>query len=158
MTFSGQPLTASMMEIDLSPSPLYPKARRGGGAYATLTELFSWILFKVVSLTLSSSGVGKLPAEYRGGATRENRISTLLLSRGAAGGARSREYLGPLAGRPHFAVAVVVLVVDMLHGDWLTIMIEIFCGRGLTKSASFRWRYDRRHVGLRDGSRMCTCG
>ena len=41
-----------------------------------MTELFSWILFKVVSLTLSSSGVGKLPAEYRGGATRENRIST----------------------------------------------------------------------------------
>ena len=53
MTFSGQHLTASMLEIDLSPSPLYPKARRGGGAYATLTELFSWILFKVVSSTLS---------------------------------------------------------------------------------------------------------
>jgi len=29
---------ASMLEIDLSPSPLNPKARRGGGANATLNR------------------------------------------------------------------------------------------------------------------------
>ena len=70
----------------------------------------------------------KCRREYRGGATRENHNSTLLLSRVAA--------VGALAGGPcffgwaHFAVAVVVLVIDAFHGKWLTIMIVLALRRG----------------------------
>ena len=54
--------------------------------------------------------MAKSRREYRGGATRENHNSTLLLSRVAAVGALAG---GPCSfGWAHFAVAVVVLVID----------------------------------------------
>ena len=105
-----------------------------------------------------------MPAGIQRGATRENHISTLLLSRGAAVCALAG---GPCSlGWAHFAVAVVVLVIDALHGDWLTIMIVL-----ALRVSNFRYlvryvRVDEVRTGVgaqsacmlahEHGSRVCT--
>jgi len=92
MTFSGQPLTASMLEIDLSSSPLYPKARRGGGAYASTEFLLGWIRLRFAVVRWHFFAFFKSPwqkyrREYIGG--QQGKINFL----------HSSSHAGPLLAR-----------------------------------------------------------
>ena len=125
MAFSGQHLTASMLEIDLSPSPLYPKARRGGGAYASTELLLRWIWSFRRSLALLLPSPSRLGINTGGNTEGGQQGEITFLHSSSHAGPLLARFAGGLRilGWAHFAVAVVVLVIDALHGDWLTIMI-----------------------------------
>ena len=74
-----------------------------------------------------------MPAQIQREATRDGDISTSPLSRGSplvallAGGPLNPGWNDD-AIRLDFAITVVVLVVKILHGDWLILMVVMFCG------------------------------